>query len=83
MISCLEAARLSSEALDRPLRFWEQVELRMHLCICRSCLRYDRSLKLLRRILRDETGPALGRFLAPPQRLSDEARERIKKALTR
>jgi len=81
MISCREAARLSSKSLDQPLLFWERVALRFHLAICKACTRYHDQVLFLRDLfthLRD--GPeALG--LLPAASLSSEARARIRRAL--
>jgi hypothetical protein len=81
MISCREAARLSSEALERPLYFAERVALRFHLLLCSACARYDDQIAFLHELAVlylarcDECGP-LG-----DATLSSEACKRIRKAL--
>ena len=49
MYSCAEAARLSSRALEEPLKPSERVLLRMHLMMCRGCTNFARQLDFLRR----------------------------------
>ena len=47
MLSCKEAIRLASEALDRPLPFRVRIGLRMHLLMCAGCRRVSRQMKAL------------------------------------
>ena len=37
MLSCREASRLMSDAMDRKLRHHEQLSLRFHLLLCQNC----------------------------------------------
>ena len=75
---CREAARLQSESLDRRLPLSKRVGLRLHLVYCKWCRRYGRQISFLRSAARESTehDPA-----APPQALSADARERIKRRL--
>ncbi|MHC4601643.1 MAG: anti-sigma factor family protein [Planctomycetota bacterium] len=81
MISCREAARLSSEALERPLYFAERVALRFHLLVCLACSRYDDQIAFLQELVTlhlsrcDESGPLAEACLSP------DARDRIRAAL--
>jgi hypothetical protein len=73
-----EMCRPASESLDRDLGW---VALRAHVLYCRACCRFRRQIKLLqftsRRLPRHvEYGQPL-----PGTGLSDEVRERIKRAL--
>jgi len=75
--SCRQATRLQSEAMDRPLSWLEKLGLRVHLLLCKWCRRYGKHLQFLRSAAREcdgHPGPE-------PQRLSAEARERIKHKL--
>lgn len=77
IFSCREAVRLASEALDRPLGVRQRMALRMHLAMCAACRAYQHQIATLDRLVR-------GRATAEPpegERLSDEARERIRRAL--
>src|SRR5262245_3408619 len=76
--SCKEATRLQSLAFDRKLSILERAGLRLHLVLCGWCRRYGRQLKFLRSAAHqcdEHEHPDL------PQRLSPEARERIKHRL--
>jgi hypothetical protein len=56
-ITCKEASRLQSAAMDRPLTLAEQVSLRLHTAVCDACRTVHRQLAFLRRALRDYPGP--------------------------
>ncbi len=47
MLSCKEAIRLASEALDRRLPFRARLGLRMHLLMCTGCRSASRQMKAL------------------------------------
>lgn len=50
MLSCKEATRLCSEALDRALDVRERLSLRMHLMMCSGCANYRAQMTWLRQI---------------------------------
>ena len=76
--SCKQASRLQSESMDRPLTFFENFGLRIHLLLCKWCRRYGKQLKFLQNAAHqcEEHIEA-----TPAQKLSPEARERIKQKL--
>jgi hypothetical protein len=79
MFSCSEVSQKVSQSMETPLPFLNLVGIRIHLLMCRYCLRFGRQLKLLRKMSRyDESGT-----LPPelPNQLSKDARERIKDSL--
>ena len=78
MPSCREAARLQSEALDRPLAPGQRFGLRLHLLLCQWCRRYGRQIRFLRDAAHEHPDQLAA---APP--LSDAARDRIKQRLNR
>ena len=51
MISCKEASRLMSQAMDRRLSLWQRVRLRFHLAICDACANFNRQMRFLRRAI--------------------------------
>lgn len=53
MLNCIEATRLMSEALERPLTLAERLQLQMHVAMCRGCRQFGRQMPLLRRISRE------------------------------
>jgi hypothetical protein len=82
--SCQEVVRILSDAMDRPIPLHRRIAVRFHFLICTWCVRYHRQIGLLRTALRG-TGPGTPADDAPAgsgARLSDEARERLKR-LTR
>jgi hypothetical protein len=76
--TCKKATRLLSEAMDRRLSFFEKFGLRLHLFLCKWCRRYGEQLKFLRSAARECQEHESRQ---EPQRLSPEARERIKQRL--
>ena len=81
MLSCKDVTRLISESMDTSLPLGERIGVRIHLLICRFCARYKRQLLLIRETLRRLVA-AEDRSEGPAgETLSEEARERIKRAL--
>ena len=52
MLSCQEATRLASQALDRSLSFSERLGLRLHQVICTGCRGFTRQLLQIRQACR-------------------------------
>ena len=79
MFNCKEVSKRVSESMDRRLPLHQRLMIRMHLVMCRFCLRAYRQMSCLRNIARDprlqEAGMDESVFLSP------EACERIKKSL--
>ncbi len=73
-LNCRRAARLLSDAGERPLTRAERFGLSAHLLGCRSCRRYRDQLQLLSAALRPPRRP-------DDARLSAEARARITRSL--
>lgn len=81
MLSCKDATRLLSESMDHSLPLGKRVGVRLHLLLCRYCARYERQLLLIRETVRRlaATEETYGSLLG--ERLSEEAKERIRKSL--
>jgi hypothetical protein len=76
---CHVAHRLSDSLQERPsLR--ERIVLKSHLFVCEWCTRYAAQLTLVQKAVRNRE-TAVDHGLAPRQLLSDEARERFRRAL--
>ncbi len=81
MLSCKDVTKLLSESMDASLPIGKRIGVRLHLLICKFCLRYERQLLLIRETARrlaaieDSYGSAAGDLL------SEEAKERIRKSL--
>ncbi|PLX75689.1 MAG: hypothetical protein C0607_07090 [Azoarcus sp.] len=52
MLTCKEATRLSSEALDRGLSLRERLSLRMHIMMCKGCTNFEEQMRQLRTMTR-------------------------------
>src|SRR5438552_19171917 len=75
---CKEATRLQSAALDRKLPFRQRFGLRVHLLLCKWCRRYGEQIAFLRNAVHEHADEMTGPV---SRRLSDEARERIKRRM--
>jgi len=78
-INCKQAAALISLRLEGELPLRERLLLGLHLCVCKLCRRFQRQLLFLRRVMRPYARHHVNEVAAPS--LSDEARERIRRAL--
>ena len=78
--NCKAASRLQSEALDHNLPLRQRFGLRVHLLLCKWCRRYGKQITFLRDTAHEHPAKMAE---AVPQKLSDEARERIKQGLRR
>jgi len=76
--SCKTAARLQSEALDHPLTLRQRLGLRIHIVLCKWCSRYGKQIAFVHKAVKSHQDEATK---AVPQRLSDEAKVRIRKQL--
>ncbi len=65
-VSCREATRLASEALDRRLSFKEWLDLRGHTFVCTLCLRFNIQIRGMQKTLRSY-----------PNRLSTTAEKKL------
>ena len=50
MMDCKEVTRLVAESVDRELRWYQRVRVRVHLAMCFVCRRFTRQLALIRKI---------------------------------
>lgn len=83
--TCEEVLPVLSESLERKLTLRERVTLKLHFLICVYCVRYLKQLRLLRSAIRarsEQISQEDSAHAAAPA-LSDEARERLKRALER
>jgi len=77
-LSCKAATRLQSEALDRKLPLRQRFGLRVHLMLCKWCRRYGKQITFLREVAHEHPDELAKPV---PQKLSNEAKERIKQRL--
>lgn len=76
--SCKQVTRLQSAALDRELLPGERFGLKVHLIACKWCRSYGNQINFLRSVAKKDAEDEL---CPPPNALSPEARDRIKRAL--
>jgi hypothetical protein len=76
--NCRDASRAQSEALDHPLPTAKRLGLWLHLLICKWCRRYGNQIRVLHHAAHEHC-EALTE--ATPNKLSSDARERIKRLL--
>src|SRR5438046_3113312 len=76
--SCRDASRLQSQALDTRLSFPKRIGLSLHLLVCKWCRRYGKQIRFLKCAVHEHSENLSE---AVPQKLSAEARERIKQRL--
>jgi hypothetical protein len=51
-INCRQAARMMSDAQERPLSLRDRIKLRLHLHWCLACSRYEHQVAFIRNALR-------------------------------
>lgn len=77
MISCKEIAHKAHDLIDGDLTFFERLEIRFHLFICKYCRRYVNQLRLTVSTLRDTK---VLETPEPSEAEIDEIVEKLKKA---
>ena len=81
MLSCKEISYLVSESLDHKLPFWQRIQVRMHLFMCRFCARFRRQTLFLKDAARHYLLAVEKTEAVTSDGLSPEARDRIKRSL--
>lgn len=79
IFDCSDISRLVSDSMDRKLSFYQRLGIRIHLMMCRYCARYRKQLFFLRKAIRFHSETAVDE--KPSTNLSDESRNRIKRAI--
>lgn len=78
--ACKQTVEIISQSMERPLTLRERVLLKLHLWVCMWCLWYMEHLQLMRDALRLQENES-DVDVSTTTRLSDEARERIRRSL--
>lgn len=47
MLSCRDVSTLLSQSRERDLGFWERLNLKMHLAMCKGCRNFRRQLDFI------------------------------------
>lgn len=79
--TCKEVTKMASYAMEKKLPLRERFGYRMHLLICRLCMRYVKHLQLIRDVSQQHTVKIEANPVAPASTLSQQARERMKQTL--
>lgn len=53
LISCKEASRAISQALDANVSFPLYLRIRLHLLLCEACKRFESQMRFLRRAMQN------------------------------
>lgn len=77
MLNCKQASELLSREMDQKLPLGKRLSLKLHLFMCHGCSNFISQLKFLRSIVRHHRDCPQCDHL----RLSDEARQRIYRAM--
>ena len=75
---CRETSRAQSEAFDHPLPLVTRVGVSLHLVLCKWCRQYGKQIRYLRGAAHKHEKELTD---AGSQKLSSDARERIKRRL--
>ncbi|MFC1504963.1 zf-HC2 domain-containing protein [Thermodesulfobacteriota bacterium] len=79
MLSCRDVSQLVSESMDRKLSMSQNIEIKMHLFMCKFCSRFRKQVLSIRQVCRDNAD-LIGEG-AEQNALCQEAKERIKRSL--
>jgi hypothetical protein len=79
--TCQQTVEKISQSMERPLSLQERFKVKLHLWICAWCQWYLEHLQLIRSAARAKSDEALETVTGVT--LSDEARERIRRNLTK
>ena len=81
MMSCKDVSRLVSDSLDKDLPWYRRLFLRLHLFICGACARYEQQMKFIKYNVARKVADDNKLENEPKEKLSSDAKERMKKAL--
>lgn len=81
MLSCKDVTQLLSQSMDHSLPLGKRIGVWLHLLMCKFCVRYERQLLLIRETVRRLVTTEEKPGEPPGETLSEEAKERIQKAL--
>jgi hypothetical protein len=80
--ACKQTVEILSQSMERPLTVRERVLLKLHVWVCMWCQWYVEHLHIMRDTLRVQGNENDDVETPTTTRLSDEARERIRRSLT-
>lgn len=80
MLECRDVSKLVTHSLDEPLTMRQRLRVRWHLFVCRYCRRFQKQVFWLHGVLRQKS-ESLIENETKDVCMSDDAKERLKKAL--
>jgi hypothetical protein len=81
MLHCKDVTELVSESLDHKLPLWTRMNLWMHLCMCRLCWGFRKSLLLLHQESQQIAAEIESDCASSDVKLPDESSERLKQLI--
>lgn len=75
--TCETVSHKVSESFDHPLSLYDRIRVRLHLLGCELCSRYEKQLQQIHRMIMQNIDEINKENTS--QKLSEEARQRIKK----
>lgn len=79
--TCKEVTRMASDRMERSLPLRRRIEYKLHLMICSLCMRYVQQLQMMHEIAHQHDAKIEMGAARPSAQLSNEARERMKRAM--
>lgn len=79
--TCKEVTRMASDQMERSLPLRRRIEYKLHLMICSLCMRYVQQLQTMHEIAHQHGVKMETDATRPAAQLSNEARERMKRAM--
>ncbi len=74
IVSCQEATRLSSLAMERKLSIKETFDLKLHWTVCSLCVQFSKQINAMRNLLRNYQ-PQKEKSL--PQKVKDQLKAKL------
>jgi hypothetical protein len=79
-LECRDVAKFITHSVDAPLSLRQRLLMKWHLMLCDYCRRFQRQIVWIHKVLRQKADTEYGEETEGLY-LSDEAKERIKRAL--
>lgn len=81
MLNCKEVTQLVSESLDHKLSLWKRANLWMHLCMCRLCWGFRKSVLHVHQATRRQAKEVERNHADLAIKLPEDSRQRLKQLI--
>lgn len=78
VLSCQKATLLIEKSHNKPLTYFDRIQLKVHLKICDKCSQYQKQSLIIENIIKNTTP---NRLFPSNNKLSDTSKIRIQKAM--